>query len=368
MDSLTHALSGALAARAAGPARAAGRVPPIHVRGWVGLWSGLFPDADGLLRLIDELMYLAWHRGVTHSFVLLPLWALLVGGALHLAYRRRYHPCWMIALAGLAIAVHILGDIITAYGTTILAPLSDFAPAPGWVLVIDPWLTLLVIVALLASRHRPSPATALTGIGVVGAFVLFQALINHEVAGLGRERAAELNWPDAEVRALAQPFSPFNRMVIVQRNGDYERTRVNLLTRESSQADSRHWRLWQLHRSFRPVTAPAWERFRLLPESPADTREIVRAAWTSDALAPFRRFAHHPVLYRIDRDGGSVCVWFTDLRYWYDPLPAPFRFGGCRDRDDAEWALYELSWADAREAARRKIRENSASEENSGSE
>lgn len=355
MDTLTHALSGALAARAVGPARAAGRVPPPRVRGWTGFWAAVFPDIDGLLRFVDELMYLEWHRGVTHSFVLLPLWALLVGVALHLAYRRRYHPGWMIGIAGLAIAVHILGDVITAYGTSIFAPLSDFAPAPAWVLVIDPWLTLLLVLALLASHYRPRPAVALAGIGAVGTFVLFQALLNNHAAELGHQRAEALNWPEARVRALAQPFSPFNRMVIVERDGEYERARVNLMRRYAPRVDSRHWRVWQLHRSYRPLTAPTWERFRLLPQRPAETRETAQTAWTSAALAPFRRFAHHPVLYRIDQERGSTCIWFTDLRYWYQPLPAPFRFGACRERDDADWVLHELGWYDAHDPARPSI-------------
>lgn len=347
MDTLTHALSGALLGRAAGHRQPRPGEPPPRVRGWVGFGAAAFPDIDGVLRFVDELLFLQYHRAWTHSLVLLPLWALLLGGAFHLLYRRRYRPGWMVLVAALGIAVHIAGDLITAYGTVIFAPLSDYAPAPGWVLVIDPWLTLLLILALAASRHRPGPGVAASGLTVACAYVLFQGALNHHAAATGWERAAAVGWDDARVRALAQPFSPFNRMLIVERDGEYERARVNLLRREVPRDDPDHWRLWRLYRSYRPVHDPGWERFSLLP-APPDQRALAREAWTSPVLEPYRDFAHHPVFYRLDRDAGTTCVWFTDLRYWYHPLPAPFRFGGCRGRPTDPWQLHELRFDGSR--------------------
>ena len=347
MDTLTHALSGALLGRAAGRRQPRPGEPPARVRGWVGFGAATFPDVDGLLRLVDELLYLEYHRGATHSLVLLPLWALLVGGGFHLIYRRRYRPAWMFGIAALGLAVHLAGDLITAYGTRLLTPLTDVAPSLGWVLVIDPWLTLLLVLALLASRQRPQPGGAAAGLALVCAFVLFQGALNRHAAGYGQARAAELGWDDARVRALAAPFSPFNRMLIVERDGVYQRARVNLLRREVPRIDPDRWRLWQLYRSYRPVDDPGWQRFGLLPESP-DQRALARAAWASPALAPYRAFAHHPVFYRLDRDGETTCAWFTDLRYWYDPLPPPFRFGGCRATATGRWRLHELRLDGAR--------------------
>ena len=349
MDPLTHALSGALIAQAAGRARPGPGEPPLRVRAWVGCWAALFPDVDGALRLVDELLYLELHRGLTHSLVMLPLWALLVGGLFHLLYRRRYAPGWMVFIAGLGIAVHILGDVITAYGTAVFAPVSDFSPALGWVLVIDPWLTLLLAAALAATWHRPRPSVAAAGLAVVVAFVLFQGGLNRIATALGDPLAAAAGDDAVEVRALAQPFSPFNRMVIVEINGHYERARVNLLRRTTPRVNADHGRLWRLYRSYRPVHDPGWERFSLHPEAP-ERRALVDDAWTSPALGPYRAFAHHPVFYRLDRDSEVTCVWFTDLRYWYDPLPAPFRFGGCRESPDDDWRLHELRFDNSRSA------------------
>lgn len=341
MDTLTHALSGALIGRAAGHRQPRAGEPPPHVRGWVGFAAAVFPDIDGLLRLVDELLYLQHHRAETHSLVLLPIWAVLLGGAAYLICRRSYRLHWLILIAALGLAIHIAGDLITAYGTRIFAPLTHYSLAPGWVLVIDPWLTALLLIALAASWRAPSPGVACAGLGLVCAFVLLQGALNGHAAGIARAHASAIGWHDARVRALAQPYSPFNRMLIVERDGEYERARVSLLRRETPRVDPAHWRLWQLHRSYRPVHDPGWQRFALLPTSP-DARALARDAWQSPALAAFRDFAHHPVFYGLERGDGGTCVWFTDLRYWYHPLPAPFRFGGCRANDTASWVLHEL--------------------------
>lgn len=342
MDTLTHALSGALVARAGARVGAAAAGPSLRVRSWLGFGAAAFPDVDFLLRLVDPLIYLRLHRAVTHSLVLLPLWALLVGGAAWLALGRRHRLAPLAVVAALGLAIHIAGDLVTAYGTRILAPLSDVAPAPGWVLVIDPWLTALLALALLATRRWPRPSVATAGLAAVAACVLLQAGLNHAAARIGARHAAAIGWPQAQVRALAQPLSPFNRAIIIARDGEYLRARVNLRRGEHSPARPDAPRLWQLHRSYRPVDALQWRRFTLLPGDPA-RRAVAAAAWRSRALAAYRAFARYPVLYRMDRDpAGTTCAWFTDLRYWYEPLPAPFRYGGCRRDGQSPWRLERL--------------------------
>jgi len=62
----------------------------------------------------------------------------------------------------------------------------------------------------------------------------------------------------------------------------------------------------------------------------------------TQALAPFRRCARFPVLYRFDRQGSQTCVWFTDQRYVLPGLVPPFRYGLCRQDDDSPWQPYRL--------------------------
>src|SRR5918996_1029650 len=62
MDTLTHALSGALLARATEPKAPRTDQLPRRLRMWVGFWAAAFPDSDFIVRFTDPLTYLARHR------------------------------------------------------------------------------------------------------------------------------------------------------------------------------------------------------------------------------------------------------------------------------------------------------------------
>src|SRR3954465_15655567 len=80
MDTLTHALSGALLARATNPKDAPPRSLPRRIA--AGFFACAAPDLDFVVGSAGSVAYLAQHRGVTHSLILLPLWALLLSWVL----------------------------------------------------------------------------------------------------------------------------------------------------------------------------------------------------------------------------------------------------------------------------------------------
>ena len=75
MDTLTHALSGALLARATAPDPARARITTA-ARMAAGAFAAAFPDTDFFLAYVSPVAYLTGHRGITHSIFLLPIWAL----------------------------------------------------------------------------------------------------------------------------------------------------------------------------------------------------------------------------------------------------------------------------------------------------
>ena len=91
MDPLTHALSGALLARATAPSvQSSEQALPLRTRVFVGFVAATFPDLDLVLRLIDTLTYLNWHQGPTHSLVMLPVWAFLLSYLFSSLLRKQY--------------------------------------------------------------------------------------------------------------------------------------------------------------------------------------------------------------------------------------------------------------------------------------
>ena len=66
-----------------------------------GAVAGAFPDIDYMASWVDPMIYLTlWHRSITHSFLMLPLWALLLGTILSFVFRRRREWRYLSVLAG----------------------------------------------------------------------------------------------------------------------------------------------------------------------------------------------------------------------------------------------------------------------------
>src|SRR5581483_3601003 len=109
------------------------------------------PDLDLLWSSSSSVDFLLHHRGVTHSFVMLPVWAAVLAWLLARIVR---DPGGWRALYGItagALALHIAGDLITSYGTMILAPFSDWRAAIGTTFIIDLWFSGILVAGLIAS-------------------------------------------------------------------------------------------------------------------------------------------------------------------------------------------------------------------------
>jgi membrane-bound metal-dependent hydrolase YbcI (DUF457 family) len=152
MDPLTHALSGAVAGRAFIP-------EPDTPRGRVGraaLFLGaVLPDIDVLANPFEPngLGTIRWHRGVTHSFVCAPVFALLLGAVIAWICRRRRteSPSWtrLSALCGAGIALHIVFDGITSFGTMMWSPVTWSRVSWDTTFIIDPVLTAILLLPLM---------------------------------------------------------------------------------------------------------------------------------------------------------------------------------------------------------------------------
>ncbi|MCB1566316.1 MAG: metal-dependent hydrolase, partial [Xanthomonadales bacterium] len=135
MDSITHLFYGATICAAIAPAK--------HRRAALlaGAALNTLPDLDvfPLMLLDDPVLRMTWHRGSTHSLLVLPFIALGLwwwfrrrGGRVADAPRRWW---WAILVTLLA---HPLLDAFTVYGTQLWWPLMQ--PPAMWssLFIIDP--------------------------------------------------------------------------------------------------------------------------------------------------------------------------------------------------------------------------------------
>lgn len=343
MDTLTHALSGALLARATEPGAPRPEQLPRRWRMGVGFIAAAFPDGDFVLSFVDPLTYLTAHRGVTHSILLLPLWAVALASLFAVLVRRRYPWRAFAGVCALGIGAHIAGDVITAFGTMIFAPVSTLRVAWPTTFIIDPYFSAIIVVGLAVSAiWQRTRLPALAALLALGVYVGVQGLLHQRALQIGAAYAATHKLSDATVYALPQPFSPFHWMVVLREPEGYRFAYISLARRRPAAPpppDAGWWR--RMYRSYDPPEFAHWQHVPRYGTSPAYA-QLARELWESDTLAAYRRFALLPALYRVDERPQTLCVWFNDLRFALAGRDMPFRYGACR-RDNGPWRLSRLA-------------------------
>src|ERR1700722_8852039 len=198
MDTITHGIVGALV----GKALFAGRNIPAASSSKSGESNALsspsaraaivactigstFPDIDIFAGPLahNPLAIMEWHRNITHSALILPIWALLLAAlSLPLARWLKWKSppfLTLFVIYAVGIATHIFLDLATSFGTMVWSPLRYSRPTWDWVFIIDLTLTSIALAPQLAAWCYREPAqfwnrsfgiwAALT-LGAVGAY------------------------------------------------------------------------------------------------------------------------------------------------------------------------------------------------------
>lgn len=123
-----------------------------------GALAGMAPDLDVLIRSSsDPILFLKFHRHFTHSLAFIPVGAAVCAVVFYFALGRRrgWTPKSTYLFSLLGYATHGLLDACTSYGTMLLWPFSDQRVAWSNVAVVDPMVTLpLLVLVVLAWRKR----------------------------------------------------------------------------------------------------------------------------------------------------------------------------------------------------------------------
>lgn len=311
-----------------------------------GLLACAAPDLDFVLSYAGPVAYLEQHRGVTHSVLLLPLWALLLSWLLSRMLREPGGWRALYGVVAMALGAHIAGDLITSFGTVVFAPLSDWRAAIGTTFIIDLWFTGIILAGLLLSAiFRSTKLPAIAASVLLGGYVGLQYVQKQRALDFGAAYAASENIRNAGVSAHPRPVSPFNWTVFVSDETAHRFAHVNLVRREPRRFEPGDGFLARIDAPYLPLAQAIWVTQTRYGHPPVD--EVARQAWKSPALGFFRWFADVPAFDGISER--STCVWFIDLRFLTPGREGmPFRFGACRDSPDAPWQAYQRLDANGR--------------------
>ena len=166
MDTITHGIAGALIGKAIFNGDDA--FPPINMdkrrlATWAVMLSSVFPDSDVLVDLFshNELLMITWHRSLTHSLLMLPIWSVLLAYATGAIARwRQWDSPSFLGLTGLyavGILSHILLDLVTTFGTMIWSPLEWSRPAWDILFIVDFTFTAILLIPQLLAWAYEDP-------------------------------------------------------------------------------------------------------------------------------------------------------------------------------------------------------------------
>ena len=304
-----------------------------------GFFACAAPDLDFVIGYAGPVAYLEQHRGVTHSVLLLPLWALLLSWLLSKILREPGGWRALYGVCALALGAHIAGDLITGFGTVVFAPVLDWRAALGATFIIDLWFSGIILAGLVLSiifRRTRLPAVAASA--VLAGYVGFQYVQKQEAIDFGEAYAAAHGLKGALVTAHPRPVSPFNWTVFVSDPNLHRFAHVNLVRREPRRYEPGDGFIARIDSPYLPLEQAVWVSRTRYGHPPVE--ELGREAWNSPALGFFRWFADVPAFDGVSE--GSTCLWFVDLRFMTPGREGmPFRFGACREGPDAPWRAYQ---------------------------
>jgi membrane-bound metal-dependent hydrolase YbcI (DUF457 family) len=192
MDTITHGIAGALIGKAfckgddMFPAKPVNRARIIT---WSLMLGAIFPDIDVVRDIFshDPLLVITWHRSITHSLLMLPIFSLLLAALTRWIARKFKWDAPSFAIVTLLYAAgilsHILLDLVTTFGTMIWSPVKWSRPAWDLIFIVDFSFTgILLIPQFLAWVHCEVKLARLRSLLVWLIFVL----LTFSVAALAR--------------------------------------------------------------------------------------------------------------------------------------------------------------------------------------
>ncbi len=328
MDSITHTLTGAVIAKA---------INDEKIGNWgtvAGLAMGFFPDTDFVLGLINRQFYIEYHRDFTHSFLLIPFYALFFSWVFVKISRRSYF--WRFYKICLPVlASHVILDLLTSYGTMILSPLSEHRFSWDIIFIVDLIFSGIIAVPLLISLFFKRKAQWVCRGSLIGItlYILFCWTQHNEAIHLTKTFARNLNEEVIQVASLPQPLSPFRWANYVETKDRVYQGFVDLkeghsrllrtLTAPLSNVPflARYERYRELNNLFQPsekLEYRSWQKFNGSP--------WVEKALATEGVKFYYWFARFPVVKSVNSRDGRHRVEFTDVRFFLPGIRMPFTY------------------------------------------
>jgi len=188
-----------------------------------GVLAGVMPDVDILSTLMGSAAFFKYHRVMTHSFIALFIFALIIA----LVFSRfkfqkkdffksdfsKYYALAFVSLVG-----HIFLDIVTSQGVEFLYPFSTQLISWSFMPLVDIFFLLIFVAGLVVMEVLPAKKVKVSVVALIFITVLFATKFTlyqyaeNKVYGLDGYQGASL---------IPHNFDPFEWRVVVEDTNSY---------------------------------------------------------------------------------------------------------------------------------------------------
>ncbi len=238
MEPVTHMLTGAVLARAGFNRKAAYATVAMAI-------AAEFPDVDILWGIRGPVTSFEHHRGITHTFLALPVEAALLAGCFWMTHRlRKKAPdaapnlVWLFFGCWLALGSHILLDWTNNYGVRPFFPFNPHWYAGSFVFISEPVMFAMLLIGLIApalfglinsevgARKEKFRGRGWAIAALVGVAALYVVRYTEHARAIA---IAAQNEPDGTTRIFASPhpLNPFLWSAVSDTPGFYQLSTVD---------------------------------------------------------------------------------------------------------------------------------------------
>ncbi|WP_226644319.1 metal-dependent hydrolase [Mesobacillus subterraneus] len=226
MDSITHTLFGLALYGAVDKKDMEKSQKRAYLLTAVG--ASQIPDIDVISQLWDqEGLYQMWHRGITHSIFLTPLWAALFILLSFLLFKVK--DVKLFFLGWLAVVIHNTSDLFNAWGTGYLEPFSNMRVTFGTIPIIDFVFWVILGTAFVTSKFNKLKSPAYFKLAWV--FIALHVVIQSVQGWILYNQYEE----EYEQIALSAGFIPWTYTVIAKNNDEVNIYNDNLFKERTLQ-------------------------------------------------------------------------------------------------------------------------------------
>jgi inner membrane protein len=155
---------------------------------WLLVISSVLPDIDYVTRMWGLDIFLRYHRGITHGILALIAGPLFISAIFRIIYGSGFLSYLTLSLIGYGI--HLIMDLTNQYGTRILSPFDWDQYSLGLTFIIDPYVSLALLAAVITTRlfRMKRFAISLVAILFIVGYVGSKAVLKTSAAYFLKER------------------------------------------------------------------------------------------------------------------------------------------------------------------------------------